>query len=195
MLLVVHLSFLHAKQLLMKLLFENQQKFCKSFVGIDASQQYPYSMCQPMPTGLYTRWDSDSEISRFTPRQNKTRRFENLVMSYFQRTRTDCKIESFHTTGRQKKIDSFSVDGFGSQCNIVLEAMGCFYHFFPCRKLRLSLAEEDIRRGSRKRELDKLRQSYIQEKRFTVIEMWECEGLKLYKTTTNVKLHIRKICP
>ena len=28
---------------------------CKSIVGIDASQLYPYSMCQPMPTGLYTR--------------------------------------------------------------------------------------------------------------------------------------------
>ena len=28
---------------------------CKSIVGIDASQQYPYSMCQDMPTGLYTR--------------------------------------------------------------------------------------------------------------------------------------------
>ena len=24
---------------------------CKSIVGIDASQLYPYSMCQPMPTG------------------------------------------------------------------------------------------------------------------------------------------------
>ena len=32
---------------------------CKSTVGIDASQLYPYSMCQPMPTGLYTRWDFD----------------------------------------------------------------------------------------------------------------------------------------
>ena len=28
---------------------------CKSFVGIDASQLYRYSTCQPMPTGLYTR--------------------------------------------------------------------------------------------------------------------------------------------
>ena len=25
---------------------------CKSIVGIDASQPYPYSMCKPMPTGL-----------------------------------------------------------------------------------------------------------------------------------------------
>ena len=56
---------------------------CKSIVGIDASQLYPYSMCQPMPTGLYTRWHFYSKTSRFTPRQNKTRRFENLVMSCF----------------------------------------------------------------------------------------------------------------
>ena len=54
---------------------------CKSFVGIEASQLYPYSMCQPMPIGLYTRWDMDSETSRFTRRQNKTRSFENIVMS------------------------------------------------------------------------------------------------------------------
>ena len=29
--------------------------FCKSIGGINASQLYPQSMCQPMPTGLYTR--------------------------------------------------------------------------------------------------------------------------------------------
>ena len=28
---------------------------CKSIVGIDVSQLRPYSMCQPMPTGLYTQ--------------------------------------------------------------------------------------------------------------------------------------------
>ena len=92
---------------------------CKSIVGIDASQLYPYSMCQPMPTGLYTRWDLDTETSRFIPRQNKTRSFENMVMCYFQRTRPECEFESFFTTGRQKKIDCFSVDGFCSHCNTV----------------------------------------------------------------------------
>ena len=70
---------------------------CKSIVGIDASQLYPYSMCQPMPTGLYTRWEYDTESNRFKPQQNKSRSFENMVMSYFQRQRPDCKIESFYT--------------------------------------------------------------------------------------------------
>ena len=53
---------------------------CKSIVGIDASQLYPYSMCQPMPTGLYTRWENDTESNRFKPQQNKSRNFENMLM-------------------------------------------------------------------------------------------------------------------
>ena len=124
---------------------------CKSIVGIDARQLYPYSMCHPMPTGLYTRWDFDSKTSRFTPRQKKTRRFENMVMSYFQRTRPECEIEISFTTGRQKKIDCFSVEGFCSYCNTVFEALGCFYHFCTCPGLRPLLTEENIQRGSKKK--------------------------------------------
>ena len=59
------------------------ENICKSIVGIDASQLYPYSMCQPMPTGLYTRWEYDTESNRLKPQQNKTKNFENMVMSYF----------------------------------------------------------------------------------------------------------------
>ena len=59
---------------------------CNSIVGINASQLHPYSMCQPMRTGLYTRWKYDSETERFTARQNKSRSFENMVLSYFQRS-------------------------------------------------------------------------------------------------------------
>ena len=62
---------------------------CKSIVGIDASQLYPYLMCQSMPTGVYTRWDFDSETSRSIPRQNKTPSFENMVISYFQRAKPE----------------------------------------------------------------------------------------------------------
>ena len=38
----------------------NSENICKSIVGIDASQLYPFSMCQEMPTGLYTRWELDA---------------------------------------------------------------------------------------------------------------------------------------
>ena len=38
-----------------KAFIRKSTNLCKSIVGIDASQLYPYSMCQPMSTGLYTR--------------------------------------------------------------------------------------------------------------------------------------------
>ena len=107
---------------------------CKSIVGIDASQLHPYSMCQTMPTGLYTRWDYDSETKSFTACQNKSRSVQNMVLSYFQQSRPDCKIESKITTDRQKKIDCFSVDGICYHCNTVIEAMGCYYHHCPVKK-------------------------------------------------------------
>ena len=108
----------------------NSRIICKPFVGIDASQLYPYSMCQPMPTGLYTRWEFDTESNRFKPQQNKSRNFENMLTSYFQRQKPDCKIESFYTTETQKKNDCFKVDGFRAHCKTVFEVMGCFYHYY-----------------------------------------------------------------
>ena len=68
---------------------------CKSIVGIDASHIYSFAMCQPMPTGLYTRWEFNSDLQRFKPRSNETRLFENLVMAFFQNWRPECNIESF----------------------------------------------------------------------------------------------------
>ena len=84
-------------------------KVCKSIVGTDASRLYPYSICQPMPTGLYTRYDFDADLQRFKPRQNKSRRFKNKAMSYFQRMRPDCRIESFCTAGKKIMIVSLQM--------------------------------------------------------------------------------------
>ena len=98
-------------------------------------------MCQPMPTGLYTQWDLDPQTSRFTRRWNNIRCFENMVMPYFQRTRPECKIKSFYTTGRKKKNDRFNVNGFCSHCHTVFEAMGHFHHFRPCQPARPSFTE------------------------------------------------------
>ena len=173
----------------------NSGNTCKSIVRIDASQLYPYSMCQPMPTELYTRWEYDTESNRFKPQQNKSRNFENMVMSYFQRQRPDCKIESFYTTGTQKKIDCCKVDGCCAHCNTVFEAMGCFYHYCSCQEARPFLTEEDIERGNKKREMDQMRKQYIREKGYNVVEMWECEWWNLYKTTTCVKEHLRQSFP
>ena len=61
--------------------FRKSTNLSKSIVGTDAGQFYPYSMCQSMPTGLYTRWNYDNESQKFMPQQKKTRSFENIVLS------------------------------------------------------------------------------------------------------------------
>ena len=71
----------------------NSENICKSIVGIAASHFYPFSMCQEMPTGLYTRWELDRNSQKFKARTNQSRTFENMVMSYLQSKRPECTIE------------------------------------------------------------------------------------------------------
>ena len=73
--------------------------------------------------------------------------------------------------------------------------MGYFYHCCPCKEVCPFLAGDDIQRSSKKKELDKLRQSYIQDKDLVVIAMWEYEWWRLYKTTSNVNMYIQEIFP
>ena len=118
-----------------------------------------------------------------------------MVLSYFQQSRPDCKIESNVTTGRQKKIDCFSVDGICYHCNTVFEAMGCYYYYCPCQEARPSLTDTDIERGVKKRQQDEMHRDYIHQKGYQIVEMWECEWWSIYKTDASVKSHLRKNFP
>ena len=149
---------------------------CKSIVGIDASQLYSYSMYQPMPTGLYTRWEYDSETKRFIACPNKSRSFENMVLSYCQRSQPGCEIESNVTTGRQKKIGCFSVDGVCNHCNTAFEALRCYYRYCPYQEARPSLTDTDIEKGMKKRQQDELRGDYKLQKGYQIVEMWGVSG-------------------
>ena len=152
---------------------------CKSILGKDSSQLYPYWMYQPMPTGLYTRWNFDTEYQNILPRQNKARSFENMVLSYFEQTRPYCNMESNVTSDRQKKIDCFSVNGICNHCNTVFEAMGCYFHYCPCKEARPSLTYKKIMRGIKKREEDQMRKEYIQQKGYKIIEIRDCNWWEL----------------
>ena len=72
-----------------KTFIRTSNNICKAIVGIDASQLYPFAMCQAMPTGLYTRWEFDSDLQKFKARQNKIRKVENMVISYYQTIKPD----------------------------------------------------------------------------------------------------------
>ena len=148
-----------------------------------------------MPTGLYTRWEFDTEMRKFKARHNRTRNFENMVTSFYQESRPECKIESFLTSGKQKKIDCFNVDGYCDHCETVFEAMGCYYQFCSCQEVRPYLTEQDIERGNKKREMDDMRREHIKEKGYKVEEMWECDWWESFKTTDKIKNHVKTHFP
>ena len=105
-----------------------------------------------------------------------------MVMSYFQRVRPHCKLESYYTTGTHRKIDAYSVEYLCVHCNTVFEAMGCYYQYCPFQESRPFLIEDEIWQGIRKRELDELRKQYIQEEGYNVIEMCELDYWKICKS-------------
>ena len=140
-----------------------------------------------MPTGLCTRWDCDSETNRFTPRRNRTRSSEEMVMSYFQQTRTDCKIGILYTTEKNWLF----------QCWWILFALkhgarnnGLPLHLCPCQDIRSSLTEEDIQHGSTKRDFDELRRSDVQKKFHCHWNVRVCNV-----KTVQEKQKCQKMCP
>ena len=59
------------KAVVQETLIRKPTNICKSVVGIDASQLYPYPMCQIMPTGVCMHCDIDPE--QIDSNFNKTR--------------------------------------------------------------------------------------------------------------------------
>ena len=158
MLLVVNLSFLYEKQLLMKLLFENQQTYANLFLGLITANTSPIrcvNPCRPVFTrvGVWSKRQLDSRLEKKRPLALK-----NLVMSFFQRTRPECRLENFYTTAKHMKNGYFSVTEFVliAHCD---RSNGLLLSFSFCQEVKPSLTEEDIKRSSRKRELDELRRS------------------------------------
>ena len=85
---------------------------CESIVGIDASQLYPYSICQPMPVGLYTRWDIISETSSFTPLENKTGSFEKSSCFIFDEEDLIVRLRASTMKAERRKLTASVLIGF-----------------------------------------------------------------------------------
>ena len=100
--------------------------------------------------------------------------------------------ELHHSFYTLKKIDCFKVDGFCAHCKTVFEAIGCFYHYCPCQKARLS---PRYRTRHQKERNGPDEEAVHQKKGYNVVEMWECGWWNLYKTTTCVKEHLRQSFP
>ena len=77
---------------------------CKSNIDIDASQFYPYSMRQDMPTRMYTRWDDNEETQKFKAGQNRFQRLKIWSSHTFKQSDLKAKWKLIHYRSTQKKF-------------------------------------------------------------------------------------------
>ena len=163
---------------------DDSEHVCKTILGIDASQLYPFAMTKDMPTGLYTKWEFDQATMMYHPKRNTQSFFEYQVINYLQHKHPDCTIESNFTTGKQKCFASFRVDGYCSHCNTVFEAMGCYYHFCPCQEKKRQPIEV-LEEGLKRREMGVYRRNFLESLGLKVVEVWECEWRAAIKNKTS----------
>ena len=140
--------------------------------------------CRPVfiNVGILTQKPIDLLLTRTKPVALK-------IVSYpvFNEQGQNIKLQVSIQQPDRKKTDCFSVDWFCSHCNSVSEAMGCFYHFGPCQEIRTPVTEEDIQRGSKKREFNELRQSYIHENYSHSLKCWKV-GVRVLQTVQKKQL-------
>ena len=184
----------YRKAVVDEIFIRDSSKICKSIVWIYESQFYPYSMCQDMPTWLYTRWEFHSDMQKFKARHNPSRSFENMVMSYKVKKQSQNAELRASTHLEIKKNDCFNEDWYCDHCKTVFEALGCYYHFVLHRTLVPHLARK-ILREEKMREVDDLRREWNREKDYKIKQMWECEWWQNFKTNEKSKNHIRSNFP
>ena len=171
------------------------ENMCKSIVGIDASQLYPFSMTKEMTTGLYTKWEFNDDSAKFRPKRNWRSLFEQQVIDYLQSTRPECLIQSQFSHKKTKKNWNLFSSMASAPIVTVFEAMGCYFHFCPCQEEK-RLLFEDIENGLKTRERDSGAREYLQGLGYTVVEIWECQWKKWRRENINgVKQFVNKIYP
>ena len=191
--LFVHLSFLPAKQLLMELLFESAQTYANVLLVLISAEYNPtqcVNLCSPVfiRVGISIQKPVDWHL-------DKTRLATLKTWSCLIFNNEDLIVKlRVSTLQAIRRILTVSV----LMCSVLIAilllkqwvAFTIFVTVETCDHLSL---KKKSNVPVRKKDRDELRRGQIQDKRFTVIEMWECEWWRLYKVITCLSTYPRKL--
>ena len=161
-------------------------KTVKKVLGLDANSLYLYAIAQNNPTGYFCRYKEEED---FRPDPCSKFGFQSYQwLSYVAYKENTFFQTRFNMGERRVSKYSLPVDGYSEQQNTVYQFLGCFFHSCDrCNTNRNSdgsleethplknIPHEDIRKetaDNRKK---------LEEEGFRVVEMRECEWLKIRK--------------
>ena len=195
MLLVVYLSFLHAKQLLMKHLFESLQTYANLLSGLMPANYIPtrcVNACLPVfiRVGIWTQKRVNSHLDKTRPAA-----FKIWSCPISNEQEKNVKLETSLQQADRRKLTAPVLMGFNLIATLCLKPWVAFITSVPVKSCVLLSLNKIFNVVAKKGKLDASRRQYIQEKVYRVTEMWECEWWRLYKSTNTVKQHIREHFP
>ena len=101
---------------------------CKSIIGIDANQFYPFYIGQDVPTSLYTRWDYKEQLQGESKSRSKVWKYGHVIFLSNQTSSQNWELLHYRNT----------IKNWLLQCWWLLQSMsdrlcsnGLFFPFLP----------------------------------------------------------------
>ena len=155
--------------------FPQRDKDLLSIVGIDASQLYPYAMCQPMPTRLYTRWElmPTWSVSNLDP--IKPDRLKTWIWLFFRTGDQNVSLRAFTQRQPSERITNLALMGFEVTVTHFLKLWVASITFANVRKCNLVLQMKTLWGHKRREKWTNYVNLTCQKKSYSIIEMWDCQ--------------------
>ena len=155
-------------------------------LGLDASSLYLHAIAQNNPTGYFCRYKEEED---FRPDPCSKFGFQSYQwLSYVAYKQNKFLQTRFNMGERRVSKYSLPVDGYSEQQNTVYQYLGCFFHSCDkCNANRNSDGSLEVMHPLRNiphediREETKNNKKRLEEEGFRVVEMRECEWLKIRK--------------
>jgi very-short-patch-repair endonuclease len=157
-------------------------KPCKRVWGADANALYLWALAQDMPCGYYARRSSETNFRK----QDFFNKSSIEWLDYVAQ-RDGVNIEHAHNMG-EKRIGRYFVDGFDTANKTIYEFNGCYFHGHQCE---INEKDYNERCGVPMRVLYERtieRKRYLQDRGYTVVDIWECLYKQMRKTDDDLKL-------
>ena len=175
MFLEVMLLFLLAKRFLMKISFESLQTYANQLLGLMLAYYIRIRRANPCPwvfirIRISIQRQVDSDLDKARPVA-----WKKIVLSYYWRTRPDCKMESFNTLSRRKKLTTSVRVDFDLIATLHLKPRASFITFVPVMKFDRLWLRRLFNVVVRIESSINWDETIYEKKSFIVIEMWVCE--------------------
>ena len=160
-------------------------KNTQKIVGYDANGLYAWTMLQDMPTGHFRVRRKENNFQLDTPPRWQGAREWLSWMAY----EMGMDIETAYN-GKEHNVLTYKLDGFCKETKTVLEFHGCYCHSCECM-LKKAKTDKDRQLFQKRRERTESRTSTLRSLGYNVVEIFECEWLKMKRDNDRVKLFLR----